>query len=58
MAAMRVTNITRYPVKSMRGEALENVDLDFVGLPFDRAFAFVKDGVFSPAPEMPAHAQR
>lgn len=50
MAAMRVTNITRYPVKSMRGEALENVDIDFVGLPFDRAFAFVQDGVFSPFP--------
>jgi len=47
---MRVTNITRYPVKSMRGEALESVDIDFVGLPFDRAFAFVQDGVFSPFP--------
>ena len=38
-----VTNITRYPVKSMRGEALETVDIDFVGLPWDRGFAFVRD---------------
>lgn len=45
-----VQHITRYPVKSMRGEAMESVDIDFVGLPFDRAFAFVKDGVLSPFP--------
>jgi uncharacterized protein YcbX len=45
-----VKNITRYPVKSMRGEAMESVDIDFVGLPFDRAFAFVQDGVLSPFP--------
>jgi uncharacterized protein YcbX len=47
---MRVTNINRYPVKSMRGEAIEAVNIDFVGLPFDRAFAFVQDGVFTSFP--------
>jgi len=47
---MRVTNITRYPVKSMRGEALEAVDVGFTGLPIDRAFAFVQEGVHSPFP--------
>ena len=45
-----VTNIARYPVKSMRGEALESVDIDFVGLPFDRAFAFVQDGLYTSFP--------
>jgi uncharacterized protein YcbX len=42
--------ITRYPVKSMRGEALETVEIDFVGLPLDRAFAFVQDGVHTQFP--------
>ena len=50
MSLGSVVNITRYPVKSMRGEALDTVDIDFVGLPFDRAFAFVQDGVLSPFP--------
>ena len=45
-----ITNIARYPVKSMRGEAMDSVDIDFVGLPWDRGFAFVKDGVHSPFP--------
>ncbi len=45
-----VTQITRYPVKSMRGEALDSVAVDFTGLPLDRAFAFVKDGDHSPFP--------
>ena len=45
-----VRQISRYPVKSMQGESLESVDIDFVGLPFDRAFAFVKDGVYTPFP--------
>ena len=45
-----VSTISRYPVKSMRGEALDTVAIDFVGLPFDRAFAFVQDGVLSPFP--------
>ncbi|HNO65979.1 MAG TPA: MOSC N-terminal beta barrel domain-containing protein, partial [Tepidiformaceae bacterium] len=45
-----VRHISRYPVKSMQGESLEGVDIDFVGLPFDRAFAFVKDGVYTPFP--------
>ena len=50
MSIGSVVNITRYPVKSMRGEAMDSVDIDFVGLPFDRAFAFVQDGVLSPFP--------
>jgi uncharacterized protein len=45
-----IKRITRYPVKSMRGEALETVDIDFVGLPLDRAFAFVQDGVLTQFP--------
>lgn len=45
-----VSAIARYPVKSMRGEALDHVDIDFVGLPWDRGFAFVQDGVHSPFP--------
>jgi uncharacterized protein YcbX len=45
-----IKHITRYPVKSMRGEALETVEVDFVGLPLDRAFAFVQDGVHTPFP--------
>ena len=47
MSLGTINNITRYPVKSMRGQALESVDIDFVGLPFDRAFAFVQEGVFT-----------
>ena len=50
MSIGSITQITRYPVKSMRGEALESVGIDFVGLPFDRAFAFVQDGLSSPFP--------
>ncbi len=50
MSRQTVQNITRYPVKSMRGEALETVDIDFVGLPWDRGFAFVQDGLHSPFP--------
>lgn len=47
---MQVTNISRYPVKSMRGEALDSVTLGFTGLPLDRAFAFVQDGLHTPFP--------
>lgn len=50
MSLGEIKYITRYPVKSMRGEALDTVDVDFVGLPFDRAFAFVQDGLLSPFP--------
>ena len=50
MSLGNITNITRYPVKSMRGEALDAVDIDFVGLPWDRGFAFVQDGLHSPFP--------
>ena len=50
MSLGEIRHITRYPVKSMRGEALDDVEIDFVGLPLDRAFAFVKDGDYSPFP--------
>lgn len=45
-----ITHIARYPVKSMRGESLDSVDVDFVGLPFDRAFAFVQEGLYTSFP--------
>lgn len=45
-----ISHITRYPVKSMRGESLETTLVGFVGLPLDRSFAFVQDGVHSPFP--------
>lgn len=50
MSIGSITHIARYPVKSMRGDLMESVDIDFVGLPFDRAFAFVQDGLSSPFP--------
>jgi uncharacterized protein YcbX len=40
VAAIRA--IRRYPVKSMRGEALETTQLTFQGLPEDRRYAFVQ----------------
>lgn len=45
-----VTAISRYPVKSMRGEALDETPVGFQGLPLDRAFAFVQQGVHTPFP--------
>jgi uncharacterized protein YcbX len=39
-----VRSIHRYPVKSMRGEALEQADLSLQGIPFDRQYAFVQAG--------------
>lgn len=38
----RVTQVNPYPVKSMRGEALESVDLRWSGFDGDRQFAFHK----------------
>ncbi|MEO8541229.1 MAG: MOSC domain-containing protein [bacterium] len=52
MSLGTITNITRYPVKSMRGEALDSVDVGFTGLPSDRSYAFVQEGanVYKPFP--------
>lgn len=50
MSIGSVSAITRYPVKSMRGESLQTTDVSFVGLTLDRSFAFVQDGVHSPFP--------
>jgi len=41
----RVAALWRYPVKSMGGEGLEEVELDWHGLAGDRRWAFVRDGV-------------
>jgi uncharacterized protein YcbX len=49
-----VQTIARYPVKSMRGEELASVEVGFSGLPGDRGFAFVQDGVHSPFPWLTA----
>lgn len=43
--AGRVVGLWRYPVKSMRGEALNEVDVSWHGLAGDRRWAFVRDGV-------------
>jgi uncharacterized protein YcbX len=39
-----VRHIARYPVKSMRGEALAEVELGLNGIPGDREYAFVQAG--------------
>lgn len=56
MSPSTVSHITRYPVKSMRGEALDSVDVDFTGLPIDRSYAFVQEGegVYMPFPWLSA----
>lgn len=41
----RVVGLWRYPVKSMAGEALSEVDVSWHGLAGDRRWAFVRDGV-------------
>ena len=41
----RVVGLWRYPVKSMGGEALRQVDVSWHGLAGDRRWAFVRDGV-------------
>jgi uncharacterized protein YcbX len=45
-----VRYISRYPVKSMRGEELESVEIGLQGLPGDRVYAFVQEGVYSSFP--------
>src|SRR5688572_25722671 len=41
----RVAGLWRYPIKSMRAEALNEVDISWRGLAGDRRWAFVRDGV-------------
>ena len=41
----RVVGLWRYPVKSMGGEALTEVDVSWHGLVGDRRWAFIRDGV-------------
>lgn len=53
-SAGKVTAIGRYPVKSMRGEHLDTVDVGFQGIPGDRLYAFVQEGVASPFPWLTA----
>jgi uncharacterized protein YcbX len=45
-----VRAIARYPVKSMRGETLDAVDLTLMGVPGDREYAFVQARSRSPFP--------
>jgi uncharacterized protein YcbX len=40
---MRVTQLWRYPVKSMRGEALTSTRFARGGIPFDRRYAWIED---------------
>jgi uncharacterized protein YcbX len=40
---MRVTQLWRYPVKSMRGEVLKSTHFGHGGIPFDRRFALIDD---------------
>lgn len=49
-----VSAIGRYPVKSMRGESLDAVDVGFQGVPGDRLYAFVQEGIASPFPWLTA----
>lgn len=46
----KIQTIARYPVKSMRGEELASTPVGLQGLPGDRMFAFVQEGVHSPFP--------
>jgi uncharacterized protein YcbX len=41
----RIQHIARYPVKSMRGELLDEAQVELYGLPGDRAYTFVQEGV-------------
>jgi MOSC domain-containing protein len=40
---MRITQLWRYPVKSMRGEVLSSTRFERGGIPFDRRFALLDD---------------
>lgn len=43
--AGRVVGLWRYPVKSMAGEALSEIDVSWHGLAGDRRWAFIRNGV-------------
>lgn len=45
-----IAGIARFPVKSMRGEPLAEVEVGFQGLPGDRRYAFVQADSRSPFP--------
>ena len=49
-----VRALYRYPVKSMRGEALDAVEVTYRGVPGDRRYAFVQDGNLSIFPYLTA----
>lgn len=41
----RIQHIARYPVKSMRGEVLDEARVELYGIPGDRAYTFVQEGL-------------
>jgi uncharacterized protein YcbX len=43
----RVVSLWRYPVKSMAAEPLERAEVSWNGLPGDRRWAFIRDGMVS-----------
>lgn len=49
-----IHTIARYPVKSMRGEELDAVDLTLQGMPHDRGYAFVQRDDRGPFPWLTA----
>src|SRR5205823_13792625 len=49
-----VSALYRYPVKSMRGEALDEARLDWHGIEGDRRYAFVRAGNFTSFPWLTA----
>lgn len=54
MVVGSIAGISRYPIKSMRGEALDSVALGLQGVPDDRRFAFVQAASHSPFPWLTA----
>ncbi|MEO6397876.1 MAG: MOSC N-terminal beta barrel domain-containing protein [Tepidiformaceae bacterium] len=50
--------IARYPVKSMRGEELSSCALGYQGLPRDRGYAFVRDGLHNAFPWLTGREHR
>lgn len=54
----RLEVLSRYPVKSMRGEDLDEVHVSFTGVTGDRIFAFVDDAKASAGDNFPWHSAR